>query len=60
MSDSLHIVCPHCQSINRVPANKLAEQPKPSQTLPFETEYLVLRLFDPMRPPRRGLSDLWR
>ncbi|WP_304524170.1 EAL domain-containing protein [Cupriavidus sp. DB3] len=27
MSDSLHIVCPHCQSINRVPANKLAEQP---------------------------------
>ena len=27
MSDSVHIVCPHCQSINRVPANKLAEQP---------------------------------
>ncbi len=27
MSDRLHIVCPHCQSINRVPANKLAEQP---------------------------------
>ena len=27
MSDSIHIVCPHCQSINRVPANKLAEKP---------------------------------
>ena len=27
MSDSVHIVCPHCQSINPVPANKLAEQP---------------------------------
>lgn len=27
MSDSLHIVCPHCQSINRVPAGKLADRP---------------------------------
>ena len=27
MSDNIHIVCPHCQSINRVPANKLAEKP---------------------------------
>jgi thioredoxin 2 len=27
MSDTLHIVCPHCQSINRVPAAKLDEQP---------------------------------
>lgn len=27
MSDGIHIVCPHCQSINRVPANKLAEKP---------------------------------
>src|SRR5690554_8142267 len=27
MSDSLHIVCPHCQSINRVPGNKLTEKP---------------------------------
>lgn len=23
MSDSLHIVCPHCDSVNRVPAGKL-------------------------------------
>ena len=23
MTDSLHIVCPHCDTINRVPANKL-------------------------------------
>jgi diguanylate cyclase (GGDEF)-like protein/PAS domain S-box-containing protein len=27
MSNSIHIVCPRCQSINRVPANKLAEKP---------------------------------
>lgn len=27
MSGSIHIVCPRCQSINRVPANKLAEKP---------------------------------
>jgi diguanylate cyclase/phosphodiesterase with PAS/PAC sensor(s) len=31
MSDSIHIVCPHCQSINRVPANKLAEKPNCGQ-----------------------------
>jgi thioredoxin 2 len=24
MADSLHIVCPHCDSVNRVPADKLA------------------------------------
>ncbi|MGA7749783.1 MAG: thioredoxin TrxC [Gallionella sp.] len=27
MSDSLHIVCPHCDGVNRVPADKLAEHP---------------------------------
>ncbi len=27
MSDSLHIVCPHCEAVNRVPAAKLQEQP---------------------------------
>ena len=27
MSDSLHIVCPHCDAVNRVPAAKLNEQP---------------------------------
>ncbi|HFF3758480.1 TPA: thioredoxin TrxC [Stenotrophomonas maltophilia] len=27
MTDSVHIVCPHCQSINRVPASKLDAQP---------------------------------
>ena len=27
MSDSKHIVCPHCDSVNRVPSDKLAEQP---------------------------------
>jgi thioredoxin 2 len=27
MSDSLHIVCPHCDAVNRVPSGKLADQP---------------------------------
>ncbi len=27
MSDSIHIVCPHCLSINRVPAAKLDDKP---------------------------------
>jgi len=27
MSDSKHIVCPHCDSVNRVPADKLSAQP---------------------------------
>jgi len=27
MSDSLHIVCPHCDGVNRVPAEKLGSQP---------------------------------
>ncbi|MFN3989627.1 MAG: thioredoxin TrxC [Erythrobacter sp.] len=27
MSDNIHIVCPHCQSINRVPRHKLDKHP---------------------------------
>ena len=27
MSDSLHIVCPHCDSVNRIPADKMSAQP---------------------------------
>ncbi len=27
MNDSLHIVCPHCDTVNRVPAAKLRDQP---------------------------------
>ncbi|MES2538849.1 MAG: thioredoxin TrxC [Pseudomonadota bacterium] len=27
MADSMHIVCPHCDTINRVPAEKLNAQP---------------------------------
>jgi thioredoxin 2 len=27
MSDSLHIVCPHCDTVNRVPADRLQERP---------------------------------
>ena len=28
MSSALHLVCPHCGAINRVPATRLTEQPK--------------------------------
>jgi thioredoxin 2 len=28
MADALHLVCPHCHSTNRVPAEKLGAQPK--------------------------------
>jgi thioredoxin 2 len=27
MSDSLHIVCPHCAAVNRLPAARLSQQP---------------------------------
>jgi thioredoxin 2 len=27
MTDSAHIVCPHCDAVNRVPTSKLGEQP---------------------------------
>lgn len=27
MSDSFHIVCPHCDAVNRVPASRLDDQP---------------------------------
>jgi len=28
MSDSLHIVCPHCDGVNRVPAGRLGQGPR--------------------------------
>jgi len=31
MSESLHIVCPHCRSVNRVPGIRLSEGPKCGQ-----------------------------
>jgi thioredoxin 2 len=27
MSDPLHLVCPHCDAVNRLPADRLAEKP---------------------------------
>jgi len=27
MTDALHLVCPHCHAVNRVPAARLVEQP---------------------------------
>jgi thioredoxin 2 len=31
MSDSLHLVCPHCHAVNRLPAARLAQQPNCGQ-----------------------------
>jgi thioredoxin 2 len=31
MGESLHIVCPHCRSINRIPAQRLDDSPKCGQ-----------------------------
>lgn len=31
MSETLHIACPHCQGVNRVPAARLADGPKCGQ-----------------------------
>lgn len=28
MSHSMHIVCPHCDAVNRIPADRLTEAPK--------------------------------
>ncbi|HSG65891.1 MAG TPA: thioredoxin TrxC [Gammaproteobacteria bacterium] len=31
MSESAHVVCPHCDAINRIPVARLGEQPKCGQ-----------------------------
>ncbi|ARO86680.1 thioredoxin TrxC [Nitrosospira lacus] len=31
MSDSLHLVCPHCQAVNRLPGARLDQQPNCGQ-----------------------------
>ncbi|MBU6482706.1 MAG: thioredoxin TrxC [Nitrospirae bacterium] len=31
MNEKLHIVCPHCRSVNRVPATRLADRPNCGQ-----------------------------
>ncbi len=31
MSDRLHLVCPHCRSVNRVPADRLKDRPNCGQ-----------------------------
>jgi thioredoxin 2 len=28
MSEALHVVCPHCNAVNRLPGQRLAQQPK--------------------------------
>jgi thioredoxin 2 len=31
MTDTLHLVCPHCEKVNRIPATRLGETPKCGQ-----------------------------
>jgi thioredoxin 2 len=31
MAESLHVVCPHCDAINRLPTGRLAEEPRCGQ-----------------------------
>ena len=31
MSESMHVVCPHCDAVNRLPAERLAENPNCGQ-----------------------------
>lgn len=31
MTESLHLVCPHCQAVNRLPTRRLAEKPNCGQ-----------------------------
>lgn len=44
MSEALHLVCPHCTAINRIPADRLQHQPKCGQChLPiFDSQALEL------------------
>lgn len=49
----------HPATADRI-ARLLALAPEPSLSLSFQTDYLEPSSFAPMRPPRRGLSGLWR
>ena len=31
MSESLHVVCPHCAAVNRIPSAKLGDAPQCGQ-----------------------------
>ena len=31
MSEAFHVVCPHCDAVNRIPAARMSEQPKCGQ-----------------------------
>lgn len=31
MSEPFHVVCPHCDAVNRIPSEKMAQQPKCGQ-----------------------------
>ncbi|MFH2134384.1 MAG: thioredoxin TrxC [Pseudomonadota bacterium] len=65
MSDPKHIVCPHCDAVNRVPADKLAAQPtcgKCKQAL-FDTHPVELNEANFMRHISNSdvpvLVDFW-
>ena len=38
MTDSLHLICPRCQAINRLPADRLDQSPRCGQCHKVDTE----------------------
>jgi thioredoxin 2 len=38
MNDPLHLCCPHCQAVNRVPASRLEQQPRCGQCHSFDRQ----------------------
>ena len=65
MSDSVELVCPHCQAINRVPATRLGDAPQCGQchqpVLPSHPVELTQRSFDRFisRNQLPVLVDFW-
>ncbi len=65
MSDALHVVCPHCAAVNRLPAARLAQSPQCGQCHEplFEAHPVALTQADFDRHIQRNdipvLVDFW-
>ncbi|MEW5788521.1 MAG: thioredoxin TrxC [Pseudomonadota bacterium] len=65
MSDALHVVCPHCAAVNRLPAARLAQSPQCGQCHKplFEAHPVALTQADFDRHVQRNdipvLVDFW-
>lgn len=58
MNDPLHIGCPHCKKMNRVPAQRLGEGPKCGACKGALADGTVAELSDAEMPGYTGKSDL--